>query len=147
MSKYFIILSSKYILIIKFEFNRYFVQGLCKICKTPFTGREDKMYCSAKCKAEYHTKLKRVTFKASATIDKILHRNRSTLLEIIGKNATQKKVSKQLLDLKKFNYTYITHYHINSQNKTVHYVYDFSYIIFSDQEVLIKRISKDHSKE
>ncbi|MFZ1561427.1 MAG: hypothetical protein WAT37_15955, partial [Saprospiraceae bacterium] len=71
----------------------------------------------------------------------ILHRNRSILLEIMGKNSTQKKVPRALLDSKKFHFGYITHYHVNAQNKTVHCVYDFSWMIFSDQEVLIKRIS------
>jgi hypothetical protein len=77
---------------------------------------------------------------ASERIDKILPRNRSILLEIMGKNTSQKRIERQELDAKKFNWQYITHYHINSQNKMVHYLYDFSYIVFSDQEVLIKRI-------
>jgi predicted nucleic acid-binding Zn ribbon protein len=112
----------------------------CKMCKAPFEGRSDKIFCSANCKAIYHVKLKKVTNEATDLIDKILHRNRSTLLEIMGKSATSKKIDKKLLDAKKFNWTYITHYHINKQGKTVHYVFDFSYIVFSDQEVLIKRI-------
>ena len=103
----------------------------CKMCKSTFVGRSDKIFCSANCKAIYHVKLKKVTHEATELIDTILHRNRSTLLEIMGK---------KLLDAKKFNWTYITHYHINKQGKTVHYVFDFSYIVFSDQEVLIKRI-------
>ena len=103
-------------------------------------GRRDKIFCSVKCKTTYHEKLAAVTFEASARIDKILHRNRSILLELLGKQTVQKKISRQILDQKKFNWTYITHYHINSQKKFVHYVYDFSWMVFSDQEVLIKRI-------
>jgi hypothetical protein len=114
----------------------------CKLCKASFVGRSDKIFCSANCKAIYHVKLQKVTNSATAFIDKILHRNRSTLLEIMGKTTLSKKVDKKILDTKKFNWTYITHYHINNQGKTVHYVYDFSYIIFSDQEVLIKRLQQ-----
>lgn len=113
---------------------------LCRLCKQPVVGRADKIFCSATCKANYHIKLNKVTFEASKRIDKILHRNRSILLELMGKNGTQKKIPKMMLDAKKFNWTYITHHHINSQGKEVRYLYDFSYIIFSDQEVLIKRI-------
>ena len=58
----------------------------------------------------------------------------------MGKTGKQKKVERAILDSKKFHFTYITHYHINAQGKTVHYVYDFSWMIFSDQEVLIKRV-------
>ena len=116
-------------------------QRLCRLCKQPFSGRADKIFCSATCKAQYHIKLNKVTLSASERIDNILHRNRSILLELMGKEGKQKKLDKKILDAKKFNWTYITHYHINSQNKTVHYVYDFSWMIFSDQEVLIKKIS------
>ncbi|MGB4840436.1 MAG: hypothetical protein WBP08_15650, partial [Saprospiraceae bacterium] len=110
------------------------------LCKQPISGRADKIFCSATCKSQYHIKLNKVTMNASERIDKILHRNRSIMLEVMGKSSTQKKVVKAILDSKKFHFGYITHYHINSQNKMVHYLYDFSYIVFSDQEVLIKRI-------
>lgn len=112
----------------------------CRLCQDPFLGRRDKLFCSVNCKTSYHEQLSQVTFEASKRIDKILHRNRSILLELMGKNGTQKKIPKMMLDAKKFNWTYITHHHINSQGKEVRYLYDFSYIIFSDQEVLIKRI-------
>ena len=114
-------------------------ERLCRLCKKSFNGRSDKIFCSAACKAIYHAKLKKVTEDAATKIDKILHRNRSILLEILGKNKTYKKVHRTLLDAKKFNWQYITHYHTNSQNKFVNYVYDFSWMIFSDQEVVIRR--------
>jgi len=112
----------------------------CKICSNKLTGRSDKQFCSVKCKSEYSQKLRAVTSKATKDIDKILHRNRSILLELMGKNKTQLKIEREFLDRKKFNFSYLTHYHINKHGKTVHYVYDFSWMIFSDQEILIKRI-------
>ncbi|MBL0026463.1 MAG: hypothetical protein IPO98_16390 [Saprospiraceae bacterium] len=115
-------------------------QRQCRLCKQPISGRADKIFCSATCKSQYHIKLNKVTMNASERIDKILPRNRSIMLEVMGKSSTQKKVVKAILDSKKFHFGYITHYHLNSQNKMVHYLYDFSYIVFSDQEVLIKRI-------
>lgn len=116
------------------------MKGICKICKNEFTGRSDKIFCSVACKTNYHERLIKATRQATMKIDKILHRNRSILLEIMGKSIVQKKVDRSQLDSKKFNWHYITNHHINSQNKTVNFVYDFSWIIFSDQEVLIKRI-------
>lgn len=62
------------------------------------------------------------------------------LLELLGKNKSQIKIKRAVVEKKKFNYKYFTHYHLNNQGKTVHYVYNFSWMIFSDQEVLIKRI-------
>jgi len=114
-------------------------ERLCKMCKKQIKGRSDKMFCSLGCKNEYNIKLRQVTKKATQKIDEILHRNRSILLEIMGKNSTQKKIQRILLDKKKFNFSYITSYHINKYGKTVHHVYDFSWMIFSDEEVLIRR--------
>ena len=111
----------------------------CKICKTEFRGRSDKLFCSIDCKNEYHVKLRNVTRGATHKVDTILHRNRSILLEIMGKNATQKKTHRMHLDQKNFNFGYITGMHTNVQGKLVHHVYDFSWIIFSDEEVLIRR--------
>ena len=102
-------------------------------------GRSDKLFCSIGCKNEYHIKLRQVTKVATENIDRILHRNRSILLEILGKNLKQKKVNRKLLDSKKFNFHYMTGYYINSKNKTYNYIYDFAWMIFSDQEILIVR--------
>ena len=114
----------------------------CKMCKIEINGRRDKIFCSVRCKSDYHEKLTKVTLTAADRIDKILHRNRSILLELMGKSGLQIKIPKIELDKKKFNWTYITHHHINNQGKEVRYLYDFSYIVFSDQEVLIKRVSR-----
>ena len=111
----------------------------CKLCKSPFKGRQGKMFCSVKCKSSYHYQLNRVTELATDKIDKILHRNRSILLELMGKYKTQIKLPILVLERKKFNFNYITKYYINSNGKTYHYVYDFSWMLFSDNEVLIIR--------
>ncbi len=112
----------------------------CKLCQENFTGRSDKIFCKIKCKSEYYIRLNEVTINVSKRIDRILHRNRSILLEILGKNKKQIKVTRLLLDKKRFNWHYITHYHINSRQKMVHYLYDLSWVMFSDQEVLIARV-------
>jgi len=114
----------------------------CKLCKKSFNGRSDKIFCSVRCKSEYAHKLRKVNSASTLAIDTILHRNRSILLELLGKNISQKKVERILLDKKKFNFSYVTQYHLNSRNKMVNYVYDFNWIVFSDQEILIRRIRK-----
>lgn len=112
----------------------------CKLCKKEFRGRKDKIYCTTKCKTEYHLRLSEVTLKATKRIDKILHRNRSILLEVIGKNKKQIKIARSLLDHKGFKWSFHTHTHINKSGKMVTYLYDHSWILFSDQEVLITKI-------
>lgn len=115
---------------------------ICKLCKTGVSGRSDKMFCSIKCKSDYGYRLREVTTLATTAIDKILHRNRSILLEVMGKNTIQSKIKREILDAKKFNFSYHTQTRINDQGQTVTFVYDFSWMIFSDQEILIKRVRK-----
>lgn len=114
----------------------------CLMCKKELIGRSDKIFCSVKCKSNYGRNLRAVTTVATASIDKILHRNRSILLEVLGKNKVRIKIGREILDAKKFNYNYITQIHTNNQGKAVHYVYDFNWMIFSDQEILINRIRR-----
>ncbi len=111
----------------------------CLMCKTPMIGRSDKKFCDINCKNDYHTKLRQVTNKAARTIDSYLKRNRSILLEILGKNRSQIKVYRNLLEKKKFRFKYHTHLHVNSKGKTFFYVYDLAWMEFSDDEILIVR--------
>lgn len=64
----------------------------------------------------------------------------------MGKKIDVLQISREVLDAKKFNYDHITGYHKNSMNKVVHYVYDFSWVIFSDKNLLVKRLKKRQSK-
>lgn len=111
----------------------------CKICKQKFNGRSDKLFCSVKCKNIYHTKLRKITQSVAIKIDRHLHRNRSILLEILGKTLSQIKISRIELQSRKFMFLYHTHQYINSKGKTMHYVYDLAWMEFSDDEVLIVR--------
>lgn len=114
----------------------------CKMCPKVIKGRSDKIFCSVACKSAYHFKLRAVNKIAVKEIDTILHRNRTILLELLGKNRKQIKVKRILLEKKKFNYKYQTHFYINSHNKTYHYVYDFAWMAFSTDEILIIRRQK-----
>ncbi|MCB9227973.1 MAG: hypothetical protein R2836_07995 [Chitinophagales bacterium] len=109
----------------------------CKICKKEIKGRSDKLFCSNACKNYYHTNLRKVTKGVAFEIDKILHRNRSILLEIIGKHKTQIKTQRMVLDKKKFSYKYHTHINVNSQGKTFYWLYDLAWMAFSNDEILI----------
>lgn len=117
-------------------------QKKCKICSNLIVGRKDKLFCSLRCKNYYHINLRKVTNIAALKIDRILHRNRSILLEIMGKNTIQKKVNRIILEQKKFRFNYLTHFHINSKGKTYHWVYDFAWMSFSDDEIYILRKRK-----
>ena len=112
----------------------------CKICKKTIKGRSDKLFCSIKCKNQYHIRLRNASDIAVENINRILHRNRSILLEIMGKNNEKRMVNRKVLESKKFTFKYHTHFHINSQGKIYYYVYDFSWMEFSDDQIMINRV-------
>ncbi len=116
--------------------------GRCVICKEIFKGRSDKKFCSVGCKNNYHAKLQKASDDYTTRIDKLLHRNHKILMVIMGKSTQQKKVSRAELVKVNFNFDYVTGYYQNSQNKIYHYVYDFAWMAFSSQEILIVRNQK-----
>ena len=111
----------------------------CKVCKDTFSGRVNKIFCSIKCKNYYHKNLRYTSFKAAIRINEYLKRNHGILLEILGKNLTQVKVYRNILEDKKYRFKYHTHQHTNSKGKIMHYIYDLGWVEFSDDEVLIVR--------
>jgi hypothetical protein len=111
----------------------------CKICGNEITGRSDKKFCSVLCKNNYHTTLRRSTSLAVKEIDTILHRNHGILLEIMGKDKSQLKCLRIELEKRKFNFKYHTHTNTNSAGKVYQFVYDFAWMTFSNDEVLIVR--------
>lgn len=117
---------------------------LCKICKREISGRPEKIFCSVTCKSYYHQKLRAVTKEAALPLDRILHRNKSILLEVMGKNKTQKKVPRSVLDKKHFKFEYLTNYYVNSKSKMYHCLYDFAWMEFTDGEILIVRRKVAH---
>ena len=101
-------------------------------------GRMDKKFCSVKCKNDYNYHQRRNTKTATKAIDKILHRNRE-ILEQVMQSQKKKKLMIDRLELERwgFNFNYITGIYKNSQGKLYHYVYDYAWMEFSKQEVMI----------
>jgi len=110
----------------------------CLLCDAPFRGRPDKKYCSASCKNRYNHLRRRKTRTEVKRIDAFLHRNREIIEEILGK-ARKKMVPRRRLDRMGFRYSYITGLYFNKEGKMYRNVYNYAYMEFSDQEVLIVR--------
>src|SRR6056297_1961202 len=68
----------------------------CRLCNTPFKGRRDKIFCTTACKSDYHRKLTAMSNQIALPTDKILHRNRAILYEVMGENTEQKKLVEKL---------------------------------------------------
>lgn len=115
----------------------------CKHCGKKMKGRSDKQYCDVTCKNAYNYQKKSSSSDAVKTIDKILHKNYE-VMEQIFQNETRKyfKMPKIILSKMGFNFTYYTGTYLNSEKKTYHYIYDYAWMEFSLQEVMVVRGKK-----
>lgn len=114
----------------------------CEHCGTALTGRSDKRFCSIKCKNDYNASRRRETRFVTREVDRILHRNREILQTIMGEKRNKMTIARLELAKMGFNFDYITGIYANRQGKAYHNVYDFAWMAFSTQEILIVRKKK-----
>lgn len=111
--------------------------GKCIFCNLKFRGRSDKKFCDTSCKNKYHRKIKLANEKATERIDRYLHRNRAIIIELIGKNKVKTKFDILELEKKGFKFNFMTGFHVNKEGKMLHYIYEYGWMKFSDQQVLV----------
>jgi predicted nucleic acid-binding Zn ribbon protein len=118
----------------------------CHNCTNKFSGRTDKKFCSLACKNQFNYNTRRETKSETLLIDRYLHRNREILDTLMGKS--KKEVFDRLVVTRTgFKFEYITGIYINKEGKMYHLVYDFAWMDFSDQKVLIVRKSVSSSQK
>ena len=110
----------------------------CRQCGQEMQGRADKKFCSTDCKNRYHIETRHATRDAVIEIDGYLHRNREILALLMG-NAMKIEIDRLVLSRTGFRYEYHTGTYLNKEGKTYRLVYDFAWMDFSDQKVLIVR--------
>jgi hypothetical protein len=122
------------------------MSSTCFQCQTIIKGRSDKKFCSATCKNAFYNAQKKDTLEVTVEIDGYLHRNRTILKQIMG--TSKKEILDRLVLVRAgFHFDYMTHFYINKENKMYHFVYDYGWMAFSDQKVLIiKKIEIRASK-
>ena len=109
----------------------------CQFCEKEIIGRAGIKFCSPICKARKHQENKKASqVEIVEEINKILLKNRMILRETIG-NQKQMKTEQIVLSKQGFNFKHFTGMYLNRQGKTYYYVYDFAWMEFSTQEVLI----------
>ena len=120
------------------------VMNQCIVCNKVIRGRNDKKFCSKDCNNKFHNgKRKNDLTDEVKSINKILLKNRRILQQLCEKEKKYKlKVSKLLLSHLGFNFSYITGIYYNRQGKMYHYVYDYAWMEFSTQDVMIIRKRK-----
>lgn len=101
-------------------------------------GRSDKMYCDISCKNAYNYKKQTEGMAVVMMVDKILHRNYSIMERIFADDKRKYfKMPKLALTKMGFDFNYYTGTYINSKGKTYHYIYDYAWMEFSNQEIMV----------
>jgi hypothetical protein len=117
------------------------MEKICKSCEKPFVGRTDKMFCSLDCKNKFNYQLRQNTRREVVVIDSYLHRNREILATLMG-NSQKEAIDKSVLTRTGFKYEYMTGIYFNKEQKMYRIVYDYAWMDFSDQRILIVRKAK-----
>jgi len=116
----------------------YPMEQKCMVCGEETQGRSDKKFCSADCKNRHHSAQRRNTRDAVAEIDGYLHRNREILATLLG-NAVKVELDRLVLTRTGFRYEYHTGTYLNKEGKMYRLVYDYTWIDFSKQKILVVR--------
>ncbi|MFN8303564.1 MAG: hypothetical protein U0U46_13815 [Saprospiraceae bacterium] len=90
------------------------------------------------CKNTHNTALRRNTRDAVVEIDGYLHRNREILAMLAGE-ASKVEIDRLVLTRTGFRYEYHTGTYLNKEGKMYRLVYDYAWMDFSDQKILIVR--------
>ncbi len=111
---------------------------ICKNCNKNIRGRSDKKFCSISCKNAYHYQQKNSIPQAILVIDKILHKNHGIMSALFQtKHEYYFYVAKTKMTELGFNFSYFTGTYKNSKGKVYHYIYDYAWMEFSNQEIMV----------
>jgi hypothetical protein len=112
----------------------------CQQCRKALHGRTDKRFCNSNCKNAFNFAKRRDTRNEVKEIDGYLHRNREILATLMGESKKE-MFDRAVLTRAKFRWEYMTGIYKNKQGKWYHLVYDYAWMEFTDQQILIVRKS------
>lgn len=113
----------------------------CLHCNKKVAGRSDKMFCSLNCKNIFNYTKKKTNKSETKIIDAYLHRNREILSTFMG--VSKREVFDRLLITRSgFKYEFMTGIYYNKEGKIYHLIYDYAWMEFSDQKILVIRKAK-----
>jgi len=110
----------------------------CPICGSNIIGRSDKKYCSLSCKNKFYSPANRSQTEEVKTVNRFLFQNYKIMQSIFDSEKKKKlMVPRILLDKMNFNYNYCTGCYINNQGKLYRYIYNYAWMEFSSQELML----------
>ncbi|MDP3667135.1 MAG: hypothetical protein Q8R50_10685 [Sediminibacterium sp.] len=113
---------------------------ICLSCNHVFHGRADKKFCNDYCRNTHNNHLNSDGNNYVRNINHCLRRNRRILSSLLPMpHSTMAKCAKQKLHSKGFAFSYFTHTQKNKKGHTVHYCYEYGYLVLTDERVMIVR--------
>ncbi|MDG4946137.1 hypothetical protein NMK71_06895 [Weeksellaceae bacterium KMM 9713] len=109
----------------------------CLYCGEKLKGRADKKFCDSSCRNSYNNQKNTDINKTMRNISNRLRKNRRILAEILPENEETKKIKKEYLLKKGFNFQYFTHVYTTQKGKIYHFVFDMGYLELGDDWYLI----------
>ncbi len=106
-------------------------------------GRSDKKFCSVGCKNKFHHPSKNLKGDHIKTVNNFLYQN-FQIMESVFRDEKKNKlmVPRILLDKMGFHYAYSTGCYMNNQKKMYRYIYNYAWMEFSDQRLMLIRSEK-----
>ncbi|MEL6636527.1 MAG: hypothetical protein AAFR05_07235 [Bacteroidota bacterium] len=115
----------------------------CPICAKPIVGRSDKKFCSLACKNKFHHPAQNQQGNLVKTVNRFLLQNFQIMEGIFREEKKNKlMIPRMVLDQMGFHFNYCTGCYLNRQGKLYHYVYNYAWMAFSNQELMLLRQRK-----
>jgi len=97
------------------------------------------------CKNAFNFEKRRGTRNEVKEIDGYLHRNREILAMLVGESKKE-MFDRMVLERAKFRFDHHTGTHLNKEGKIYHLVYDYAWMDFTNQSVLVVRKTGETKK-
>ncbi|MXV37768.1 hypothetical protein GO491_03595 [Flavobacteriaceae bacterium Ap0902] len=119
------------------------MSNTCVNCGEVLNGRADKKFCDNYCRNQFNNKKNSDVNNLMRNVNNTLRKNRRILISLLENGEEMKKIPKDILLKKGFDFKYLTEIYTTQKGKSYHYVYDMGYLNLSDDWLLIVQKIKD----
>lgn len=111
------------------------MKRICPECGEEYTGRSDKKFCSASCRAGHHNRARAEELSFQRTVNNILRHNRNVLAELNPEGKTN--VRRDRMIDRGFKFRYFTNEYVTRNGTLYHFCYDYGYRVEEGDWVLV----------
>lgn len=123
--------------------NHSHTERLCVVCDSKLHGRSDKVFCTPKCKNNYHSAIRKTAKTVSLETMKVLFKNYQILSSLKSKNCTKYQINRLVLQRKGFDFDTITGMETNKFGIKLK-LFDFSWY-FSHHNTMVIYFDNEQS--